>query len=129
MEKGHSSQLTEAQKYAEELEISFFLRYPNPSFTSARRPELEVEGTKIKKFLKCAMIDKLQETVKAENWRGRLFTSCWKDEGLTQEMHFAWMKDWSSAPTHTVQVRSDSMNNSCQPKCIQQRRPKQPRET
>ena len=48
-EKGHSSILTEAHKYAEELEISLSsLRYPNPSLTSARRPEVEVEGTKIK---------------------------------------------------------------------------------
>ena len=48
VEKGHSSLLTEAHKYAEELEISLSLRYPNPSLTSARRPEVEVEGTKIK---------------------------------------------------------------------------------
>ena len=104
VEKGHSSLLTEAHKYAEELEIGLSLRYPNPSFTSARRLEVEVEGTKIKEFLKCAMIDKLQETVKAENWHGRLFTSRWKDEELSQDVCFAWIKDWSSAPTHTVAV-------------------------
>ena len=45
VEKSHSSLITEAHKYAEELEISLSLRYPNPSFTSARRP-----GTKIKKI-------------------------------------------------------------------------------
>ena len=67
VEKGYSSLLTEAHEYAEELETSLSLRYPNPSFTLARRPEVEVEGTKIKEFLKCAIIDKLQETVKAEN--------------------------------------------------------------
>ena len=62
VEKGHSSLLTEAHKYAEELEISLslrYLRYQNPSFTLARRPEVKVEGTKIKEFLKRAMIDKL----------------------------------------------------------------------
>ena len=64
VEKAHSLLLTEAHKYAEELEISLSLRYPNPSFTSARRPEVEVEGTKIKEFLKRAMIDKLEETLK-----------------------------------------------------------------
>ena len=48
VEKGHSSLLTEAHKYAEELEISLSLWYPNPSFTSARIPEVEVEGTRIK---------------------------------------------------------------------------------
>ena len=48
------------------------------------------------------MIDKLQETVKAENWHGRLFTSRWKDKELSQDASFAWMKDWSSAPTYTV---------------------------
>ena len=78
------------------------LRYPNPSFTLARRPEVGVEGTKIKELLKCALIDKLQETVKAENWHGRLFTSRWKDEELSQDACFAWMKDWSLALTHTV---------------------------
>ncbi|XP_068737747.1 uncharacterized protein [Montipora capricornis] len=102
VEKGHSSLLTEAHKYAEELEISLSLRYPNPSITLARRPEVEVEGMKIKELLKRAMIDKLQETIKAENWHGRLLTSRWKDEELSQDACFAWMKDWSSAPTHTV---------------------------
>ena len=102
VEKGHSSLLTEAHKSAEELEISLSLRYPNPSFTSARTPEVEVEGTNIKKFLKRALTDKLQETVKVENWHGRLFTSRWKDEELSQDACFAWMKDWSSASTHTV---------------------------
>ena len=102
MEKGHSSLLTEAHKYAEELEIRLSLRYSNPSFTSARGPEVEVEGTKIKELLKRAMIDRLQQTEKAENWRERLFTSRWKDEELSQDACFAWMKDWSSAPTHTV---------------------------
>ena len=102
MEKGHSSLLTEAHKYVEELEIRLSLRYPNPSITLARRPEVEVEGTKIKELLKRAMIDKLQETIKAENWHGRLLTSRWKDEELSQDVCFAWMKDWSSAPTHTV---------------------------
>ena len=84
------------------MEISLSLRYPNPSFTLARRPEVEVEGTKIKGHLKRAMIDKLQETIKAENWYGRLFTSCWKNEELSQNACFAWMKGCSSAPTHTV---------------------------
>ena len=102
VKKGHSSLPTEAHKYAEELEVSLSLRYPNPSFTSARRSEVEVEGTKIKELLERAMIDRLQETEKAENWRGRLFTSRWKDEELSQDACFAWMKDWSSAPTHTV---------------------------
>ena len=50
-------------------------RYPNPSITLARRPEVEVEGTKIKELLKRAMIDKLQKTIKAENWLRRLLTS------------------------------------------------------
>ncbi|XP_068697706.1 uncharacterized protein [Montipora foliosa] len=102
VEKGHSSLLTEAHKHAEELEISLSLRDPNPSITLARRPEVEVEGTKIKELLKRAMIDKLQETIKAENWHGRLLTSRWKDEELSQDACFAWMKDLSSAPTHTV---------------------------
>ena len=102
VKKGHSSLLTEAHKYAEELEISLSLRYPNPSLTSARGPEVEVEGTKIKKFLRRTLIDKLQETVKEENWHGRLFTSRWKDKELSQDASFAWMKDWSSAPTYTV---------------------------
>ena len=76
----HSSLLTEAHKCEEELEISLSLRYPKPSFISARRPEVEFDGTNIKKFLKRAMIDKLQETVKPENWHGPLFTLRWKDE-------------------------------------------------
>ena len=102
MEKGHSSLLTEAHKYAEELEVSLSLRNPNHSITLARRSEVEVKGMKIKELLKRAMIDKLQETIKAENWHGQFLTSRWKDEELSQDACFAWMKDWSSAPTHTV---------------------------
>ena len=56
----------------------------------------------MKGFLKRAIIDKLQETVKAENLIRRLFTSRWKDEELSQDAYFGWIKDWSSAPTHTV---------------------------
>ena len=67
VEIGHSSLLTEAHKYAEELEIKLSLRYPNPSFTLAIRPEVDIEGRKIKEHLKRAMIDKLQEAIKAEN--------------------------------------------------------------
>ena len=52
--------------------------------------------------MKRALIDKLQETVKAEIRHGQLFTSRWKDEEVSQDACFAWMKDWSSAPTHTV---------------------------
>jgi len=48
------------------------------------------------------MIDKLQEMIKAENWHERLFTTRWKDEELSQDARFTWMKEWSSAPTHTV---------------------------
>lgn len=69
------------------MQRNWRLVYPNPSFTSARRPEVEVEGTKIKEFLKRTMIDKLQETVKAENLHGRLFTSCWKDEEISQDAY------------------------------------------
>ena len=48
------------------------------------------------------MIGKLQETIKPENWHGQLFTTRWKDEELSQDACIAWMKEWSSAPTHTL---------------------------
>ena len=48
------------------------------------------------------MIDKLQETIKAENWHGRLFTSRWNDEQLSQDACFAWRKGYPSVSTHTV---------------------------
>ena len=101
-EKGYSSLLTEAHKFAEELGINLSLKYPNPSFTSTRRPDVEFEGTKIKEHLKHELVYKLQETIKAEKWHGRLLSLRWTDEELSQEMCFAWMKDWTSAPTHTV---------------------------
>lgn len=52
------------------------------------------------------MIDKLQEMIKAENWHERLFTTRWKDEELSQDARFTWMKECSSG-THPYSCRYD----------------------
>ena len=55
-------------------------------------------------FVKRAMIDKLQETVKADNRHGRLFTLRWKDEELSQDACFAWMRIGHRHPPIQLQV-------------------------
>ena len=67
-DKAHSSLVTEAHKYAEELGISLPLKHPDPSCNLHQDQEVLIEGTKVKKHLKNAMMEKLQQNIKAEKW-------------------------------------------------------------
>ena len=42
VEKGHTSMMKEAHKFAEELRMSLSLEYPQPSYRSVSDPETEI---------------------------------------------------------------------------------------
>ena len=37
-----------------------------------------------------------------QKWHGRLLSSRWSDDQLSKRGCFAWLSEWSCAPTHTV---------------------------
>ena len=102
VEKGHTSLMKEAHKFAEELGMSLSLEYPQPSCWSVSDPETEIQGPKVKKHLKKADMEKLKEKIKEEKWHGRFLQARWQDSELNQSGCFAWLRDWTCAPTHTI---------------------------
>ena len=70
VEKGHTSPMKEAHKFAEELGMSLSLEYPQPSCWSVSDPETEIQGPKVKEHLKKADMEKLKEKIKKEKWHG-----------------------------------------------------------
>ena len=100
VEKGHTSLMKEAHKFAEELGLSLSLEYPKPSCWSASDPE--IQGPKVKEHLKKADMEKLKEKIKEEKWHGRFLQARWQDSELNQSVCFAWLRDWTCAPTHTI---------------------------
>ena len=102
VEKGHTSLMKEAHKFAEELGMSLSLEYPQPSCWSVSDPETEIQGPKVKEHLKKADMEKLKEMIKEEKWHGRFLQARWQDSELNQSGCFAWLRDWTCAPTHTI---------------------------
>ena len=77
VEKGHSSLMKEAHKFAEELGMSLSLEYPQPSCWSMSDPETEIQGPKVKEHLKKEDMEKLKEKIKEEKWHGRFLQARW----------------------------------------------------
>ena len=71
VEKGHTSLMKEAHKFAEELGVSLSLEYPKPSCPSVSDPETEIKGPKVKGHLKKADMEKRKEKINEEKWHGR----------------------------------------------------------
>ena len=59
--KGHSSLVTEAHKFVEELGTSLTLEHSDLSCNSHKGSEGLIEGTKVKEHLKKAAMDKLKK--------------------------------------------------------------------
>ena len=76
-EKGYTSIIKEAHRYARELRTTLNLNHPEPSFRSDLDPEVEVKGQKIKQHLKRSLEDNLQEEIREEKWHGRLLDMRW----------------------------------------------------
>ena len=60
VEKGQTSLMKEAHKFAEELFTSLSLEYPEPSCWSVSDPEKEIIGLKVKEHLKKPDMEKLK---------------------------------------------------------------------
>ena len=99
VEKGHTSLMKEAHKFAEELGIRLSLEYPQPSCRSVSDPETEIKGPKMKEHLKKAARKKLKKKIK---WHGRFLQAGWQDSELSQSGCFAWLRDWTCTPSHTI---------------------------
>ena len=102
VEKGHTSLMKEAHKFAEELGMSLSLEYPQSSCRYVSDPETEIKGPKVKEHLKKADMEKLKVKIKEEKWHGRFLQARWQDSELNQSGCFAWLRDWTCAPTHTI---------------------------
>ena len=64
LEKGHTSLMKEAHKFAEDLGMSLSLEYPQPSCRYVSDPETEIKGPKVKEHFKKADMEKLKEKTK-----------------------------------------------------------------
>ena len=56
----------------------------------------------MKQHLKEAVSNGLVEKVVDQNWHGRLLSSRWSDDQVSKRGCFAWLSEWSCAPTNTV---------------------------
>ena len=84
VEKGHTSLMKEAHKFAEELGMSLSLEYHQPSCWSVSDPETEIQGPKVKEHLKNADMETLKEKIKEEKWHGRFLRARWQYSELNQ---------------------------------------------
>ena len=101
--KGHSSLVTEAHMFVEELGTSLTPEHSDLSCNSHKGSEGLIEGTKVKEHLKKAAMDKLKKkNSKPEKWHAHLPSSPWQDEGLREDGCFARLREWTSAPIHTI---------------------------
>ena len=93
--------MKDAHRYAEELGTTLTLEPAESSCSSQSNPE-KITGHHVKKHLKEAVSTGLEEKVVDQKWPGRLLSSRWSDDQLSKRGCFAWLSEWSCAPTHTV---------------------------
>ena len=77
VEKGHTSLIKEAHKFAEELGMILSLEYPQQSCWSVSDSETKIQGPKVKEHLKKVDMEKLKEKIKEEKWHGRFLQVRW----------------------------------------------------
>ena len=97
-DKGNQSLIKEASTFAEEMGISLELSHPNPRC-------LKEDGTEvpnIKNHLKQSSRQQLEDKIRGEKWQGKYLTNRWNDDDLNVQGCFGWLKEWPSAPTHTI---------------------------
>ena len=47
-------------------------------------------------------MEKPEEKINEEKWHERFLQARWQESGLSQSGCFAWLRDWTSTPTHTI---------------------------
>ena len=100
-ERGLTSLVKDAHSYAEELGTALTLEPAESSCSSQSNSEKKITGHHVKQHLKEAVSTGLVGKVVDQKWHGRLFNSRWSDDQLSKRGCFAWLSEWSYAPTHT----------------------------
>ena len=101
--KGFSSLVKDAHKFVEELGTTLTLEPAESSCSSQSNPEKKITGYHVKLQLKKAVCAGLENKVQEDQkWQGRLVSSRWNDDQLSKRGCFAWLSEWSCAPTDTV---------------------------
>ena len=94
----HQSLVKEARTFAEELRITLDLSFPHPK----RRDN--TDGADMPRYI-CkikAALKRRKTEVMEKRWQGKLLVARWEEDQLSQRGCFAWLKNWVTAPTHTV---------------------------
>ena len=99
--QGHQSHVKEARELAEELWFTLDLIFPHPKCRD-NTDGADVPRDKIKRHLKKAAIEQRKTEVKEKKWQGKLLAARWEEDQLNQRGFFAWLKNWDTAPTHTI---------------------------
>ena len=100
--KGFFSLEKDAHKFAEELGTTLTLEHAESSCSSQSNPEKKITGYHVKLQLKKAVCAGLEKKVQDQKWQSSLVSSRWNDVQLSKRGCFAWLSEWSCAPTHTV---------------------------
>ena len=87
--------------FAEELGFTLDLRFPHPKCRD-NTDRADVPRDKIKRHLKKAAMEQRKTEVKEKRWQGELLAARWEEDQLNQRGCFAWLKNWDTAPTHTI---------------------------
>ena len=53
-------------------------------------------------FLKKTKVEQLKETVREEKWQEKMTTLRWDDDDIRVKECFAWLRHWTSCPSHTI---------------------------
>ena len=99
--KGHQSLGKEARMFAEELGITLDLSFPHPKCRD-NTEGVDVPRDIINSDLKKAALEQRKTEVKEKRWQGKFLTARWEDDQLNQRGCFALLKNWDTAPTHTI---------------------------
>ena len=100
VQNGRHSIIKDTKQYAEELDLRFWLNFPNLAAVAEGK---EVEAKKVKEAIYKACQQEIQSTpVTEERWQGKLVKNRWDDEKVKLEEWFAWLSSWKNAPKHTI---------------------------
>ena len=100
VKSGNISLVKGARRFAEEQGLALNLEYPKPSVCTENGTN--VNHTKLGEFLKKTKVGQLKETIREEKWQGKLTTQRWDDDDIRVKDCFAWLRHWTSCPSHTI---------------------------
>ena len=92
-EKGHSSLVKDATRYAQELGTILRLESPEPSCSLDDYALEACTGHHVKLHLKKAKEGKLKEKIRDQKWQGSLLTKRWEDEKLDKKGCLTWLNE------------------------------------